>query len=277
MQHRAGFLIIALALTACGRDASVPASGDPSAQANHATAAAVQSDPIPVTEGDPRIALAAKMPGAKPEDLRFTPVAGIFELVHDGEISYVTADGGYVFSGDLYQVTAAGDFPNLTDMRRRDLRLSLMSSLSEKDMIVIGPKDAPHTITVFTDVDCQWCRRLHSQVKEYNDLGIRVRYLAFPRSGPDTESWHKAESVWCARDRAAALTLAKEGGTVPEGHCKTPVASQYALGKEVGITGTPGVVFDTGELVPGYLAPNRMLRALEQSAADAAAAKPATG
>jgi thiol:disulfide interchange protein DsbC len=230
-----------------------------------------------VKSGDPRIALAAKIPGARPEDLRATPVPGIFELVHGTDVSYVTADAKYVFSGDLYQITDHGDFPNLTDARRRELeipqwhsRLARLAAIPESQMLVFGPTDAKHTITVFTDVDCPWCRKLHAQVADYNKLGIRVRYLFFPRSGPDTESWYRAEAVWCAPDRKLAFTRATNDEPIEMKRCASdPVARDYKLGRELGVTGTPGIALETGELLPGYVAPKDMLAYINDSIAAA--------
>ncbi len=248
----------ALALVACGGDPQSTVAASP---ATPAAAAA------PVGEGDPRIALAAMMPGTKPEDLRPSPVAGIYEIAHDGEITYVTADGRYVFSGNLFQVTPDGEFPNLTEQRRRELRLQMLAEIPEKEMIVFGPARAAQTVTVFTDVDCQWCQRMHSQVEEYNRLGIRVRYLAYPRSGPDSESGRLMDDVWCAKDRREALTTAKQGGSVPHRQCSTPVARHFELGQRLALTGTPGVLLSSGELIPGYLPPADLLEAIKESTA----------
>mgnify|MGYP001167334920 CR=1 FL=1 len=271
MNIRAALLpTLALALAACAQggasDAPIPAAN-----------AAPLTDAVPppaevVPPGDPRIELAAKMPGTRPEDLRASPVPGVYELVHGGEVSYVSADGAYVFTGDLYQVTADGEFPNLTEGRRREARRALMASVPAGEMIEFGKADSRYTISVFTDVDCQWCRRMHSEVAEYNKLGIRVRYLSYPRTGPDTESWEKAVNVWCASDRNAALTEAKQGNEVRSARCDAPIDAHYQLGREIGITGTPGVLLPTGEVIPGYLPPQRMLTALRQSEAEAAAA-----
>jgi thiol:disulfide interchange protein DsbC len=215
----------------------------------------------PIDARDPRVALAARIPGTKPEDLRTTPVAGIYELTHGADVTYVSADGKFAFAGDLYRIMDKGDFPNLTEDRRRELRLKMIAKVPESQMLVFGPANARHTITVFTDIDCPWCRRLHSEVSEYNKQGIRVRYMFYPRSGPDTESWRKAEAVWCAADRKEAFTRAKRGDTVKKaaGCGATPVAREYELGREIGISGTPGLVLESGELVPGYLAPSQLL------------------
>lgn len=269
MKIRAALLCaLVIPLAACAREDSTP-TASPVAQG-------AQADPLPaaptepVPEGDPRIALAAKMPGTRPEDLRVTPVPGIYEIAHSGEVSYVSADGQYVFSGDLYKVTANGDFPNLSEARRREMRLQMLAAMPESEMIQFGDASAPHVITVFTDVDCQWCRHMHSEIADYNKQGIRVRYISYPRTGPETESWDKAVAVWCSKDRSAALTEAKLGKPVKSAPCDAPVARQFRLGQQFGLTGTPGVVLETGELIPGYLKPKDLLQAIADSMGAAA-------
>lgn len=265
MKRRTALLAtLALVLAACSRAPQDGPQQDPASAAQAGTAMPARAAEV-VPPGDPRIALAAKIPGISPSDLRATPVAGIYEVAHEGDVSYVSADGAYVFSGNLFRVTETGEFPNLTEARRLELRQELFAALPESQMIIFGRADSPHTLTVFTDVDCQWCQHLHAEIADYNRLGIRVRYLAFPRTGPDTASWRKAEAVWCAKDRNAALTAAKSGGRVPDASCDTPVASHFGLGRRIGLSGTPGVVFETGELMPGYLPPAEMLQAIEES------------
>ena len=117
---------------------------------------------------------------------------------------------------------------------------------------------------MFTDVDCSWCRRLHSQIADYNRLGVRVRYLAWPRSGPATESWVRAENVWCAANKTDALSRAKRGEPVKTASCSAnPVQREWDLGRELGLRGTPGLILPDGELVPGYLPPADLLKHLQ--------------
>jgi thiol:disulfide interchange protein DsbC len=244
-------LALLLPMCACAKDAGPPAASDtPRAQ-----------PAAPIEPKDPRVALAARIPGTKPEDLRTTQVPGIFELTHGSDITYVSADGKFAFAGDMYQVTEKGEFPNLTEVRRRELRLKMLGEVPESQMIVFGPANSKHTITVFTDFDCPWCRRLHSQIADYNRLGIRVRYMFYPRSGPHTESWTKAEAVWCSADRKATFTRAKLGEAIskPAGCTGTPVAREYELARQLGVSGTPGMVMESGELIPGYLTPTVLL------------------
>ena len=256
-------IAVLLPLVACAQDGGKPSASNAASPATKAAAA------NPATgKDDPRVLLAAKIPGAKPEDFRATPVPGIFELIHGNDISYVSADAKYVFAGDMYRVSEKGDFPNLSETRRRELRLAKLSEIPESQMLVFGPAKAEHTITVFTDVDCPWCRKLHAQIADYNKLGIRVRYMFFPRTGPDTESWAKADAVWCSADRKDAFTRTKGGEEIKAKSCAgSPVAREYQLGLDIGVTGTPGVILESGELIPGYLPPSQMLAHIRKSIA----------
>jgi thiol:disulfide interchange protein DsbC len=211
---------------------------------------------------DPRALIVSKFPGTRVEDVRPTPIAGIYELIRGADIAYVTADGQYAFSGDLIDL-AKND--NLTETRRRDTRVKLIGAIPESDMLVFGPREPKYTVTVFTDVDCAYCRQLHSQIAEYNHLGIRVRYLFYPRTGPNTASWSKAEEVWCSSNRNEALTQAKRGGALAAKACPdNPVARHYALGREFDLQGTPAIVLANGELISGYLPPVELVQHLKE-------------
>jgi thiol:disulfide interchange protein DsbC len=129
--------------------------------------------------------------------------------------------------------------------------------------VVFGPKDAPYTITVFTDIDCGFCRRLHAEIGKYNASGIRVRYLFMPRAGKGSESYKKAVGVWCAKDRQRAMTDAKAGKDVPAQDCKNPVDEHLALAELLGINGTPALILPDGELLPGYVPADRLKAAME--------------
>lgn len=216
---------------------------------------------------DPRVRLAHRIPGATVQDLHASPVKGIYELSRGTDIAYVTADGHYAFTGDLYDLRSN---QNLSEQQRRTMRRRLIAAIPQSQMVVYGPKDARYTVTVFTDVDCAYCRKLHSQMAQYNRLGIRIRYLAFPRTGPHTESWYKAEEVWCAPDRKAALTRAKLGEKLHTRPCShNPVAREYALGRKLGLTGTPVIILSDGELLPGYVPPEQLAQDLRAAAAEA--------
>ena len=166
--------------------------------------------PPAATVADPRAALVKLLPaGSKLEDLKPSPIPGIYQFVQGAEVSYLTADGKYFLDGNVYDMSTR---ENLTEAIRAHARLALINAVPESQMLIFSPKNPHYTITVFTDVDCQYCRKLHSEMAELNKLGVRVRYMFYPRTGPNTESWRKAEVVWCSADRNEALTRAKAGG-----------------------------------------------------------------
>jgi thiol:disulfide interchange protein DsbC len=213
---------------------------------------------------DPRAEIASHIPGTRPEQLRVSPIQGIYEITRGAEIAYVTSDGKYAITGDLYDLSAND---NLTETRRREARMQLMAGVPESEMVIFGPKEAKYTVTVFTDVDCGYCRKLHSEIAEYNRLGVRVRYLAYPRTGPNTSSWTKAEQVWCSVNRNEALTRAKLGQELHAKPCpNNPVARSYALGRDFALDGTPAIVMADGELLPGYVPPDVLVKHLQDAA-----------
>ncbi len=213
---------------------------------------------------DARAEVAQKIAGAKADQLRATPVAGIYEYTRGAEIAYVTADGKYALSGDLFELKSNR---NLTEEHRRELRARLIAAEPESEMLIFSPAQPKYTITVFTDVDCAFCRKLHSQMGELNRLGVRVRYLLYPRTGPNTLAWTKAEQVWCSPDRNDALTRAKLGQELKTKPCAdNPVAHTWALGKDFAIDGTPAIVLPNGDMLPGYVPPDVLVAQLKEPA-----------
>jgi thiol:disulfide interchange protein DsbC len=225
-----------------------------------ASGAKAEEAPAAVTER-----LAALFEDHKVQSLQKAPVDGFYEAIIGSDVFYVSADGNYLMHGNLYDVQ--NGLVNLTDARRDGLRKEAMASVGEDRMIIFGPSDAEHTITVFTDIDCGYCRKLHGEIEKYNEAGIRVRYLFYPRSGPDTPSFAKATSVWCADDRQQAMTAAKAGEEVEPRECENPVLAHFQLGQEVGVTGTPALVLENGQLVPGYIPAERLKLMLDAAAA----------
>ena len=183
-----------------------------------------------------------------------SPVPGILEMELDGgTVLYGTEDGKFMFAGDLYSI---GDvnLVNLAEAKRETVRKELMAAVDAKDAWVFKPAgQTKAVVSVFTDVDCGYCRKLHAEVPRLNELGVEVRYLAYPRAGIGSESYNTIVSAWCADDRGDALTKAKAGQNIAAKTCVNPVAEQFQLGQEVGVTGTPAIVTDTGKLLPGYM------------------------
>ena len=241
-------LTLSLALIACAW-----LSGPTIAQAPAAPAATAKADP--------RVAIAKRFGDIKLEDVRMSPVSGVYEVTRGSEISYVTADGKYAILGDLIDIDADA---NLSENRRRTIRARIIETIPDSEMVVYSPKDPKYTITVFTDIDCGYCRRLHSQIAEYNRLGIRVRYMFFPRSGPNTDSWHKAEAVWCSSNRNEALTRAKNGEDVKSPKCPSDIVKRdFELGQKLAVDGTPAIFLQSGEMLPGYAPPGQLARYLK--------------
>ena len=156
--------------------------------------------------------LAKHLKGLRTEQVRATPISGIYEIDLTDGSAYVTADGKYLIKGDLFEVASRA---NLSESRRGEQRRVALAQLDEKQTIVFSPENPKHTITVFTDVECGYCRKLHGEIAKLNELGIKVRYAAYPRNGPGTEDWTKMEAVWCAADPRDALTRAKKGEAEP--------------------------------------------------------------
>lgn len=204
------------------------------------------------------------LPGVSIDSVTKLDNTNLYETVINGDVVYFSADGRYVFQGDVIEMESR---ENLTEAKRTDLRQSILAGLDEKDMIIYEPKKTEYTLTVFTDIDCGYCRKLHQEMKEYNDLGIRIRYMAFPRAGIDSESYDKAVNVWCSKDREQALTDAKAGLDVQAETCDAPVRSQYEIGHKLGVNGTPALFLENGQLLPGYVPPKRLKELLDDRAA----------
>lgn len=211
-----------------------------------------------------RNSLAVYLPGVTIDQIRPSAIPGLYEVSFDTRIVYVSEDGRYVVTGSLFDLEHQQD---LTKPRLRELRAKLIDSIGEDNMLVYEPAQRRYQVTVFTDIDCPYCRKLHSQMAQYLAEGIRFRYLLFPRAGKNSPSYHKAVSVWCADDRHAAMDRATQGGDVPVRSCANPVDAHMAAAEQLAIRGTPAIVLDSGEVIPGYLPPARLLQVLKERSA----------
>jgi thiol:disulfide interchange protein DsbC len=219
-----------------------------------------KSAPKTPPPADPRALIVGKVDGIKLEDVRLSVIPGVYEVTRDGTIAYVTADARYVMAGDVYDLDTD---VNLTENRRRTIRQQVLANVPESQTIVFAPPDPRYVVNVFTDIDCHYCQELHKQIAEYNRLGIAVRYLMYPRTGPKTDSWEKAERVWCAPNKRDALTRAKRGEKIKSPQCPADaVARDYELAETLALRGTPSIFLPSGELIPGYLPPAGLLARL---------------
>ena len=225
------------------------------------TAAAVADDGAEQRVLD---AMSRVIPGVPPSDLQPAPMAGFYVVSYGAQVFYVSADGRYLLNGEVLDMEQG---VNITEQRKGVARLAALSELPADSLLVYPAKgETKHTIRVFTDIDCGYCRKLHEGMAEMNALGIEVQYLAYPRAGIGSESYEKAVSVWCAKDRNAEMDRAKAGHTPTRSGCENPVADHMALGEMVGVRGTPAIMLEDGHLLPGYLPPKRLLETLAKAA-----------
>jgi len=208
-----------------------------------------------------RNSLAVLLPGLSPDEIRSTPVDNLYEVTFGTRLVYITGDGRFLVQGKLVDLETRTE---ITDQRLSELKKDALAKVGEDQMVIFGPQDAKYTVTVFTDIDCGFCRKLHSEMKQYNDAGIRIRYLFYPRAGIGSDSYKKAVSVWCADDRKAAMNAAKAGQSIEARTCDNPVAEHYALGQAMRVQGTPALVLDDGEMLPGYVPADKLRAALDQ-------------
>ena len=193
-----------------------------------------------------------------------TPINGLLQVRLGSEVVYMTDDARFLVQGRVLDLDTRVD---LTDQAKAELRRDMIADIDDEAMISYGPDDAAHDLMVFTDVDCGFCRKLHQEIDQYNEAGIRIHYLAFPRAGAGSQTFNKMQSVWCAEDPNAAMDIAKAGDTPLPMECESPVMSQYELGQSMGVTGTPALVTPNGDLIPGYVPAADLRSRLEQLSA----------
>jgi thiol:disulfide interchange protein DsbC len=204
------------------------------------------------------------VPNLKVDSVEPAAISGFYEVMAGGQVVYVSTDGKYLLQGALYDLANKKD---LTEAKVATARKSALDKVPSAKRIVFAPKDPKYTVSVFTDIDCGYCRKLHSQIEEYNQQGIAVEYLWFPRSGLNTPSYDKAVSVWCAVDRKKAFTEAKSGAEPKSAKCDNPIAEEFDLGQRLGVNGTPSIYAPDGSQIGGYLTPEQMRAKLDSLAA----------
>lgn len=202
------------------------------------------------------------LPGIKIDSLQKVDNTGLYEAVINGEILYFSADGRYALQGELVSLESK---TNLTEQRRVSLRKDILDGLNEKDMIIFEPEKAQYTLTVFTDIDCVYCRKMHSEIEQYKDLGIRIRYMSYPRGGIGSKSYDDAVTVWCNEDRQDAMTRAKRGEELEAKTCDNPVEAEFNIGRKLGVQGTPALFMESGQMLPGYVPPERLKQILDEA------------
>ncbi|MBV1911286.1 MAG: thioredoxin fold domain-containing protein [Kangiellaceae bacterium] len=213
-----------------------------------------------------------KLEGIEISSVELSPLDGFYQAFYSGQVLYVSMDGEFILTGNLLGLSAEQPV-NLTEKavyakakERSPQRAATIAALNEDDMVVFKSKKEQYTVTVFTDVDCAYCRKLHKEVPQLNELGITIRYLAFPRAGLGSSAHKKLESVWCSENKQLAMNNAKLKRQFSDKSCENPIAEQYKLTREFGLAGTPALILPDGELISGYLPYNKLSEYLKEKA-----------
>jgi len=253
--NRAIALVVAASL---GLSAAVAvAQTKPSPAASAANPTATAADLVV------RAAVLKAVPGAVIDSIKPSVLPGYREVAINGRVIYVTTDGKYLIQGSLIDLATRS---NLTEASEGVLRRAVLDAVPRDRRIIFAPAKPKYRITVFTDIDCGYCRKMHTQIADYMKAGISVEYLFFPRAGIGSESFTKAVNVWCAPDRRQALTDAKADRKVAKRTCANPITMDYALGQKIGVDGTPAIFAADGTQLGGYLSPTEMLARLDRQA-----------
>lgn len=193
-------------------------------------------------------------------EIKESPMPGVYQADIGDRVVFISIAGDHLLLGDVFDTARK---ISLSEEIKQEKALAVVSEMDENEMIVFAPKETKRTITVYTDVDCPYCRKLHQEVPSLVKNGVKVRYLWYPRSGIGTPSYDKAVSIWCAEDQTAAMDDAKLRNKITEGSCDpNPVSAQYSSGQLVGVRGTPTIVTDDGTIIGGYLPAKNLLAQL---------------
>ncbi len=204
-------------------------------------------------------ALSEFMPGGQISSIKPAEINGLYEVTVGSNIFYASEDGKYLLQGQLFDAEAK---KNITETKLGNARKLQLDKLGEQKMIIFKAPISKYMVSIFTDIDCGYCRKLHSEIDQYMAQGITVRYMFFPRAGKGSDSYKKAVSVWCAADKAKALTAAKKGESLDSKTCENPVDEHMALGEEFGMNGTPMIVTQKGNILPGYVPAQQLAKVL---------------
>ena len=222
---------------------------------------------VALLEADEKI-IKKKLERILPEDtfiqhIEESEIRGIYK-VYFGDLKpiYVSKDGNYFFAGDMFQVKNYQIF-SITEEDEDFSRLKIIQNIPEDELIKFASDKELFEVIVFTDISCGWCRKLHSELSEYNKKGISISYAAYPRSGTESKTANKMISAWCSDDRLSSLSKLKNKEKIPNTFCENnPIKDHYLIGQKIGITGTPAIVLPNGELVKGYLSADKLIKRL---------------
>lgn len=205
-------------------------------------------------------ALAESMPNVKTTKISTTPIAGLYQVIVGSQVLYMSVDARYMIEGDLYDLDSKR---NISEEAKSTIRLAAINKLGPENMLIYKPAVVKNTITVVTDIDCPYCRRLHSEIPDYMKNDVEVRYVFMPLKGDADIA--KTVSVWCSDDRQLALDIAKAGGQIDEKKCDNPIAKHLQLARELGVRGTPAIFLEDGTMLPGYVPVAKLVEELRKT------------
>lgn len=214
--------------------------------------------------------LQSKFPSAKIQHVAMSEINGLYSFMLQGDLYYISNNGKYLIKGQMLDISTPKvknvSSERLSEIQKLEspMRMAAINDLDEGGMVVYKAPDEKHVVTIFTDVDCGFCQKLHRERQNYLDLGITLRYLAFPRAGLDSKSAAKLEGIWCAADQQTAMTEAKIQHKYRSGSCETPFKEHMALVRQFGLNGTPGIILENGDLIGGYLPAEVLSKRLNQ-------------
>ena len=198
--------------------------------------------------------LTKRLPGVEVNKITKSPLDGLYEVISGSQIVYMSADGRYMIDGDFVDLVSK---KNHTEDAKSGMRLAQIDALGEDNMLIYKPEVVKHTVTVVTDINCPYCRRLHDEMDQYLKLGVRVRYIFMPLKGK--EDFKTTVSVWCSKDRNLSLDIAKAGGTLDPKTCTNPIKRQLDVARKIGVRGTPAIILEDGTMLPGYVPIDKLI------------------
>ena len=234
------FATLAAALLAA-TVAGVLAVGGPAAEAADA--------PAGVPEAAIRKGLTERVPTIKIDEVRATPLAGLYEVRMGSDIVYTDAEGAYIVRGDLLDLKSKR---NLTEERVNKLNMIEFASLPLKDAVVWKTGTGARKIAVFADPNCGYCKRFEQELNGVKDLTVYT--FIIPILGGDSPE--KSKAIWCAKDSAAAWRSWMIDSVAPPkaaANCSAPMDRNLELSRKHRVNGTPAIVFEDGTRVPGML------------------------
>ncbi|MCW8879230.1 MAG: DsbC family protein [Kangiellaceae bacterium] len=224
--------------------------------------------------------LEKKLPGLEVDEIEPSPAEGYYQVFYAGELMYISENGQFIFTGNMLELTEERPINHSQraivelDRKRAPMRAEVLAQVDEADMVVFEAPQEKYQVTIFTDVDCAYCRKLHKEIPQLNKSGVTVRYMAYPRAGIGSGAYRKLVAVWCAEDKQAAMDDAKLRRKFGNLECQNPIAAQLNLVRKFNLSGTPAVIMDNGEIIGGYLPANEMIRLI---AGSDMSASPASG